>query len=104
MKIKKRTADAHKMRRKTGLATTHAQYGYDKIAEPHAGNMVIRVVPNAKEQEVVKAIMAFNKAGLPNYAIAKHLNQMNIPAKKGGIWTGKTIKGVIDYQLEITKK
>jgi DNA invertase Pin-like site-specific DNA recombinase len=103
MKIKKRTSDAHKMRRKNGLATTHAQYGYNKISDTQYGNLVNRVVPCEKEQEVVKQIMELHISNISNYSIAKFLNNNGIPAKKGGIWTGKTIKGVIDYQLEISK-
>ena len=103
MKIKKRTSDAHKMRRKTGLATTHAQFGYNKISDTQYSNIVNRIVPCEKEQAVVKQIMELHISNISNYSIAKFLNNNSIPAKKGGLWTGKTVKGVIDYQLEISK-
>ncbi len=103
MKIKKRTSDAHKMRRKTGLATTHAQYGYNKIVDNQYGNPINRIIPCDREQIIVKKIMDFHRRDVSNYAIAKLLNENGIPAKKGGAWTGKTVKGVIDYQLEISK-
>ena len=104
MKIKKRTTDAHSMRRKTGLATTHAQYGYNKVSEHHAGNLINKIVPCEVEQRIVAKILQWSQEGKTKYSIAKSLNKKNIPAKKGGIWTGKTVAGVISYQDKICKK
>lgn len=97
MKIKKRTQDAHSMRRKTGLATTHAQFGYDKIVEKSGDHIIRRVIENKAEQEVLSQIIEWHNGGSTYYAIAMNLNEKGIPAKKGGTWTGKTVKGVIEY-------
>lgn len=104
MKVKKRTADAHKVRRKIGLATSHAQYGYDKIVTHHGDQVVKKLVVNTDEMLVVKQMFQWRSEGMSFYSIAKTLNEMNIQAKKGGSWTGKTVQGVIEYHNTVNSK
>ena len=63
-------------------------YGYTKDA---AGNMVIDPV----ESEIVKLIFDLALNGMGTYKIAQLLDRRNVPTRKGGKWSGSTVKGIL---------
>lgn len=62
-------------------------YGYANIN----GEMVI--VP--EQAEIVKRVFAETLVGKSTHAIAKELNECNIPSKKGGKWSSGSINAII---------
>lgn len=93
MKIKKRTSDAHRMRRRNGLATSHAPYGYDKVDG--------RIIENNEEMTVVRFILLWRQDGESYDMIARRLNESDRKPKKGGQWSAKTIRDVVLYQEKL---
>lgn len=63
-------------------------YGYTKDA---AGNMVIDPV----EGEIVKLIFDLALNGMGTYKIAQLLDKRKVPTRKGGKWSGSTVKGIL---------
>ena len=63
-------------------------YSYTKDA---AGNMVIDPV----ESEIVKLIFDLALNGMGTYKIAQLLDKRNVPTRKGGKWSGSTVKGIL---------
>ena len=63
-------------------------YGYTKDA---AGNMVIDPV----ESEIVKMIFDLALNGMGTYKIAQLLDKRKVPTRKGGKWSGSTVKGIL---------
>ncbi|WP_051411447.1 recombinase family protein [Ruminococcus flavefaciens] len=63
-------------------------YGYTKDA---AGNMVIDPV----ESEIVRLIFDLALNGMGTYKIAQLLDRRNVPTRKGGKWSGSTVKGIL---------
>ena len=63
-------------------------HGYTKDA---AGNMVIDPV----ESEIVKLIFDLALNGMGTYKIAQLLDRRNVPTRKGGKWSGSTVKGIL---------
>lgn len=63
-------------------------YGYTKDA---AGNMVIDQV----ESEIVRLIFDLALNGMGTYKIAQLLDRRNVPTRKGGKWSGSTVKGIL---------
>ena len=63
-------------------------YGYTKDA---AGNMVIDPV----ESEIVRLIFDLALNGMGTYKIAQLLDKRNVPTRKGGKWSGSTVKGIL---------
>lgn len=63
-------------------------YGYTKDA---AGNMVIDPV----ESEIVKMIFDLALNGMGTYKIAQLLDKRTVPTRKGGKWSGSTVKGIL---------
>ena len=63
-------------------------YGYTKDA---AGNMVIDPV----ESEIVRLIFDLALNGMGTYKIAQLLDRKNVPTRKGGKWSGSTVKGIL---------
>jgi DNA invertase Pin-like site-specific DNA recombinase len=95
MKIRKRTKDAHTMRRRTGLPTSHTPYGFDKIDG--------KLVPNSIEQRWVSIIKTMRDVdGRTFDQIKDFLNQEKAPTKKGGAtWTKKVVYGIYNYHNKI---
>jgi DNA invertase Pin-like site-specific DNA recombinase len=95
MKIRKRTKDAHTMRRKTGLPTSHAPYGFDKVDG--------RLIENPIEQRWVKVILSLRNDENKTFDYIKDfLNQENAPTKKGtSNWTKKVVFGIYNYHSKI---
>lgn len=63
-------------------------YGYTKDA---AGNMVIDPV----ESEIVRLIYDLALNGMGTYKIAQLLDRRKVPTRKGGKWSGSTVKGIL---------
>ena len=63
-------------------------YGYTKDT---AGNMVIDPV----ESEIVKLIFDLALNGMGTYKIAQLLDKRKVPTRKGGKWSGSTVKGIL---------
>ena len=63
-------------------------YGYIKDA---AGNMVIDPV----ESEIVRLIFDLALNGMGTYKIAQLLDKRKVPTRKGGNWSGSTVKGIL---------
>lgn len=63
-------------------------YGYTKDA---AGNMVIDPV----ESEIVRLIFDLALNGMGTYKIAQLLDRRKVPTRKGGKWSGSTVKGIL---------
>lgn len=63
-------------------------YGYTKSDEG-------RTIINKKEADVVRLIFSSTLNGMGTYKIAQMLNKMKVPARKGGEWSGSTIKGIL---------
>ena len=63
-------------------------YGYTKDA---TGNMVIDPV----ESEIVKLIFDLALNGMGTYKIAQLLDKRKVPTRKGGKWSGSTVKGIL---------
>lgn len=95
MKIRKRTKDAHTMRRKTGLPTSHAPYGFDNVNG--------KLVANETEQRWVRIIKTMRDSdGRTFDQIKDFLNQEKAPTKKGGAnWTKKVVYGIYNYHNKI---
>ena len=56
------------------------------------------LVPVEDEQRVVDRILELREQGYGYLRIAKQLNLEGVPAKKGGKWYPKTIRGVLQQQ------
>ncbi len=63
-------------------------YGYTKDA---AGNMVIDPI----ESEIVRLIFDLALNGMGTYKIAQLLDKRKVPTRKGGKWSGSTVKGIL---------
>lgn len=63
-------------------------YGYTKDAD---GKMVI----DPDEGEIVKLIFDLALNGMGTYKIAQLLDRRNVPTRKGGKWSGSTVKGIL---------
>lgn len=88
--IKERTLMGRKAKaQKGGFAGGKAPYGYQRDRE---GGLV--VVPG--EAAVVKQIFAWRKKGLGTKAIAKQLNDADVPTRSGRPWIFTTIKGILE--------
>jgi len=61
-------------------------YGYDAVS----GELVV----NEQQAEIVRFIFSEILSGKSLYKIADELNRRSIPSKKGGRWTGTTIRGM----------
>lgn len=63
-------------------------YGYTKDDD---GNMII----NPTEAEVIRLIFSSALSGMGTYKIAQILESRGIPTRKGGKWSGSTVKGIL---------
>ena len=63
-------------------------YGYTKDAD---GKMVIDPV----ESEIVRLIFDLALNGMGTYKIAQLLDKRKVPTRKGGKWSGSTVKGIL---------
>jgi DNA invertase Pin-like site-specific DNA recombinase len=98
MQISERTKNGMTYRRNNGKATSHTPYGYERRADDKT------LYTNDSEMDVVSIMLEMYSDNIAYLEIAKELNLADIPAKKGGKWTAKTVRGVIQYQNKIMKK
>lgn len=63
-------------------------YGYTRDAN---GNFII----DPKEADVIRLIFSSALTGMGTYKIAQMLDRKNVPTRKGGRWSGSTVKGIL---------
>lgn len=66
---------------------SYPPYGYDWDGE--------QMVINPEQTKIVKQIFAYALSGQGTSAIARKLNEDQVPTKKGGRWNATTIKGIL---------
>lgn len=87
--ISKNVKWAVKQKMETGtFSFSYVPYGYKKDKN---GNMVIDPV----ESEIVREIFTLALNGMGTYKIAQLLDRRKIPTRKGGKWSGSTVKGIL---------
>ncbi|MFM6605515.1 MAG: recombinase family protein [Dolichospermum sp.] len=88
--INERTKNGKKARAKT---SEYANGGAPKFG--HKANNKNLIIDD-KEQEIIDIIRKHHKSGKSQRQIAEYLNNKNIPAKRGGKWSGTTIGRVLE--------
>ena len=68
-------------------------YGYNTVD----GELIV----NEQQAEIVRIIFSETLSGKSLHKIADDLNRRNIPSKKGGRWTGTTIRGMVGNEKYI---
>ena len=63
-------------------------YGYTRDAN---GNFII----DSEEADVIRLIFSSALTGMGTYKIAQMLDKKNVPTRKGGKWSGSTVKGIL---------
>lgn len=87
--ISKNVKWAVKQKMETGtFSFSYVPYGYKKNEN---GNMVIDPV----ESEIVREIFTLALNGMGTYKIAQLLDRRKITTRKGGKWSGSTVKGIL---------
>jgi len=69
-------------------------FGYDACANRS-------LLPNTDEAAIVQKMLSLRKRGKSYHSIAVHLNSKGIPAKQGGRWYAKTVRGVLLYNQTV---
>lgn len=81
-------------------AKTRFRNGTYKISYPPYGYANIdgkmEIIP--EEAEIVRGIFKCALAGKGSYTIARELNESKAPTKKGGKWTGTSIRGILSNE------
>ena len=85
--ISQRTADALRHLRATGRVYGSIPYGF---VEQNA-----TLVPDEAERTVLARISDLRETGTSYAAIANHLNQDRVPAKRGGKWHSMSVRSVM---------
>lgn len=85
--IRERTKLALQHLRSEGRVYSRPVFGFDI-----RGGLL---VANQREQEAVKLMQSLRSQGLPFRAIAKRLEQANIPTKRGGKWDAGTVRKIL---------
>lgn len=67
---------------------SYLPYGY---MHDKNGDMII----NSNEADVIKDIFRYALNGLSTYKIAKLLQEQGVPTRRGGQWTGSTVKSIL---------
>ena len=83
--IAERTRDALQHMKAQGVRLGHAPYGYEYGKERDERGRR-KLVPIPEEQEVIAKIKALHAEKLSFTKIARRLNELGIPAKRGGRW------------------
>jgi DNA invertase Pin-like site-specific DNA recombinase len=85
--IRDRTKSALRAKKDRGEVCGAVPYGWDAMAG--------KLVENAAEQAVIAEMKAWRGQGLTTRAIAERLNQLGVPAKRGGRWYGSAVASVL---------
>jgi hypothetical protein len=83
--IAERTRDALQHMKAQGVRLGHAPYGYEYGKERDERGRR-KLVPIPEEQEVIAKIKTLHAEKLSFTKIARRLNELGIPAKRGGRW------------------
>jgi DNA invertase Pin-like site-specific DNA recombinase len=97
-----RTVGVLKHKKETKKVYASACYGWEnEYTEKNAKGEWIngKIVPNPKEQAVIRDIKEYKRLNYSLNWIANKLNLDEIPSKKGGKWSAKTIKDVLENSL-----
>ena len=105
--ISERTRDALQHMKAQGVRLGPAPYGYELSHE--VDNKCRRLlVPQAREQEILRKIESLRAEGLKLSEIARRLNEAKIPARRDGIWRKQRISVVLQrsgkHTVRPTKK
>jgi len=101
-KTKARTKDSLALKKANKEVYSTAPYGWQShYTETNSKGDWIngKLIPNEKEQLVISEIKNYNNMGYSRNWIADKLNLDEIPSKKGGHWSAKTIGNVLDNSL-----
>lgn len=98
-----RTKDNMKFRKENGKTYSSAPYGFENLGERGSNGKIIngKLIPNETEQLVIQYIKELKAKPMSLGAIADKLNFDEIPSKKGGKWSAKTIQGVLNNTLNL---
>ena len=96
--ISERTVKNLKFRKENGKTYSSAPYGFDNTGTRGSNGKFEngRMVENEAEQKVISSIKQLHTQGGSLNWIAEELNKAKIPSKKGGLWSPKTVKDVLD--------
>ena len=99
--ISERTVKNLKFRKENGRTYSSAPYGWTNSGERGTNGKIIegKLIPNHYEQLIIENIKERKLKGDSLNKIAYDLNELNIPSKKGGIWSAKTIGDVLNNSL-----
>jgi DNA invertase Pin-like site-specific DNA recombinase len=89
--IAERTSAALAHKKKNRQLYNHVPYGFAREGK--------QLVPYDAEQKVLKHIFQCRKERLSTYDIADRLNDLGVPAKKGGKWHAATIAHIVNNDL-----
>lgn len=91
MKTAERTRDIKKFQKKTKRVYSPVPFGYMKSDS--------ELIPDEKEQEVVRIIKTLHERGVSLQGIAIKLNSDNIPTKKGLKWSKGVIYKILNNEI-----
>lgn len=83
------TAAMAHMRSQNRRISGHIPYG-SKLAED-----ATTLLPDDEELAIIDEMLSLHEKGSSYRAIAAHLNLKAVPSKLGGLWSAKTVRGVI---------
>jgi DNA invertase Pin-like site-specific DNA recombinase len=96
--IGERTKAALQHKRKSGERVGSVPYGYYLEADG------VRLVEDNSEQEVIRAVIEFDAAGLSLRAISGRLKQLGYRARSGGVFHPQTVSNILAAQQDISKQ
>lgn len=67
-------------------------YGYDIVGD--------RLIPNPKEQRIIKLMKELREQGFSYREIAEYLEEEGIPTKRGGRWKANTVRKILKENFE----
>lgn len=90
-----------KFRKENGRTYSSAPYGFDNTGERGTNGKIIegKLIPNEEEQGVIAQIKHFKSLDKSLNWIASWLNEKQIPSKKGGRWSAKTVGDILNNSL-----
>ncbi len=99
--ISERTIKNLKFRKENGRTYSSAPFGWTNEGERGSNGKIIdgKLIPNEEEQKIVAEIFNYKEIGHSLNKIAEILNSWGIKSKKGGKWSAKTIKDVLENSL-----